>query len=140
MSQKSSLRTKFEILLLFLTIISMVFLFVEAQNNFSTIKPMLAKIYPLPAEVKINEVKFNYNPLSQRYDNVSVTISNVGSSSFEGKVVVLIYNATNSVIASGEKVTPAPIQQGNSLSLNISLVWVTKTAVVDYAYAMVSVS
>lgn len=137
MSEKSSLRTKFEIILLFLTVVSVTFLFVEAQTNYLTVKPMLAKIYPQAAEVKINEVKFFYDPLILRYLNVSVSISNVGYSLFEGKTVVSMYNATNTIIAVGEKTFS--LQPQMTIFLNVILGWSGNMTIVDYAYAIVNV-
>ena len=137
MSNKSSLRTKFEIILLFLTIVSVTFLFVEAQTNYSTVRPMLAKIYPQPAEVKINEVKFFYNPLTLRYHNASVSISNVGYAVCDGKTVVSMYNATSVIIATGEKTFS--LQPTMTIFLNVILTWSGNRTITDYAYAVVNV-
>lgn len=103
-------------------------------------KPLLVGIQAVPSEVKLEgwDLVGGYHVNTMRYENVTVTIRNVGTTEVSARVNVQLFNVNNTVIASGEK--QANIYANTTFHVNVPLQWTENKTIVDYAGGLVTVS
>jgi len=101
---------------------------------------LLVGIQAVPGEVKIEEwdLAGGFNVHTLRYENVTVTAHNAGTSEVTATITVQLWNATNTVIASGEK--QMVIYAESTFHVNIPLVWIENKTYIDFVNGRVMVS
>lgn len=133
-------RTLFEVLLVLLVLVSLVFVASEAANQYSLVKPFIAYFTAAPEPLKVDVIDLlaGYNVNASRYDNVTVAVRNNGWQPLSGSVTVQFYDILNNVIAYGTGGLP-DVTPNSTFYVNIPLTWQANATITDYASLTVSV-
>lgn len=96
-----------------------------------------------PKELKVEIIDFwaGYNPKTNRYDNVTFGIQNVGESEeVSATITIQLYDVNNTIIASGEKELPSTLKVNTNFNVNVELSWVKNATLTDYAKGRIIIS
>jgi len=120
------------------------FAFSDATDDYTVtkelFKPLLVGIQATPAEAKLESWSLagGYDVSTMRYENVTVTIRNIGTVDVSASVNVQLFNVNSTIIASGQM--QANIYANTTFHVNVPLQWIENRTIVDYAGGLVTVS
>ena len=93
-----------------------------SYTSYKVFKPIFFGLDFEELPLTIQSVSFSYDPLTERYTEVNITIANLDNQNFENlKVSVILMNSTNSVIAQGEAIISLDASQTKIIAVTLSL-------------------
>ena len=119
--------------LLCMTASMAVFTVASAINGHRLVKPLVENIIVENTQLTIESLSFtDYNATANRYENVSITLTNPTSVSLQADIYVTLY-ANDGMEAAHATLTGVTVDAGGSYSIKIELVWIIGKDLSDVA-------
>lgn len=130
----------FSLLAILWALTATIFTVAMAATNFSVKTPFVADFFATSSDLKVEAINFNFNMITNRFDNVTVDIKNYDTAQpHSGTVYIVLYSADNTQIATGT-VGTGTISPGVRLAVVCSLTWTSGYTVQDFHHGKITVT
>ena len=105
------------------------------------IKPWTTSIDVSTTSLQVNAATFNgYDPFTNKYASCSVVVQNYGEDPATPTVQVNLYDASNTVVATGTTAWLTPLSTGAYVSIAVDLVWAAGKTLTNVASGIIVVT
>jgi hypothetical protein len=129
------------LLLIIATIGMFAFTVGAAITTYTVVKPYVVTLAVSNSQLQVETLDFNtyYDPPTNRWNQVRVTVKNYDTAARSGTIYVYLYDSGGTQIASGTQGT-GTIGGGSQADLTVTLSWNTGKTVADVASGRVTVA